>query len=231
MSRVIDRQKAINLREQGKTYSQIKKELGISKSTLSNWLSDYPLSKQQLSLIEEEAKNNKNLGIEKTIITKQKKREERLRNIYKAEKNRWLALSQRELALAGLFLYWGEGKKSLKSSLAINNTDPQVVKFALYWMTQALKIPKNKIKVELHLYSDMNVPEELLFWEKQLGISKYQFSKPYIKTSTRINIQHKGFGHGTCGLVVNDIRLKEKVMMAIKAIADSYSKMTIKSIL
>lgn len=224
MARIIDRQKAIELRKQGKTYSEIKRILGISKSTLSNWLSDYPLSKQQLSLIEKEAKNNKNLGIEKTIITKQKKREERLENIYKVEKNRWLALSLRELELAGLFLYWGEGKKSMKSSLAINNTDPQVVKFALHWMTKALKIPKNKIKVELHLYSDMNMPEELLFWEKQLGISKYQFSKPYIKTSTRINIRHKGFGHGTCGLVVNDIRLKEKVMMAIKAVADYSSE-------
>ena len=231
MTRIIDRQKAIELRKQGKTYNEIKKILGISKSTLSNWLSGYPLSKQQLGLIEKEAKNNKDLGIEKTIITKQKKREERLKNIYKAETNRWLVLSLRELELAGLFLYWGEGKKSLKSSLAINNTDPQVVEFALHWMIKALKIPKNKIKVELHLYSDMNVPKELLFWEKQLGISKYQFSKPYIKTSTRINIRHKGFGHGTWGLVVNDIRLKEKVMMAIKAIADSYSKVPTKSML
>lgn len=231
MSRIIDRQKATELRKQGKTYSEIKRMLGISKSTLSNWLSDYPLSKQQLSLIEKEVKNNKNLGIEKTIITKRKKREKRLENIYKFEKSRWLSLRLRELELAGLFLYWGEGKKGLKSSLAINNTDPQVVKFALYWMIKALKIPKNKIKVELHLYSDMNMPEELLFWEKQLGIAKYQFSKPYIKASTRINIRHKGFGHGTCGLVVNDIRLKEKVMMSIKVIADSYSKMTTKSTL
>jgi hypothetical protein len=223
MARIIDRQKAIKLRKQGKTYGQIKQELGITKSTLSDWLSDYPLSKRQLDLIEEEASRNKSLGIEKTIITKQRKREKRLGNIYKNEKNRWLSLSLKELELAGLFLYWGEGKKNLRSSLAINNTDPQVVKFALYWMTRVLKVPKNKVKVELHLYSDMDVEKEISFWAKGLRIPKAQFYKPYIKTSTRIAISQKGFGHGTCGVIVNDVRLKEKVIMGINAIADTYS--------
>ena len=106
--------------------------------------------------------------------------------------------------------------------MAINNTDPQVVKFALHWMIRALKVPKNKVKVELHLYSDMDVEKEISFWAKVLGIPKTQFYKPYIKTSTRIAINQKGFGHGTCGVIVNDVRLKEKVIMGIKAIADVY---------
>jgi len=223
MTRVVDRQRAIELRKKGKTYGQIKKALNLSKSTLSDWLSDYPLSKQQLVLLKKETGKNKSLGIEKTIITKRRKREERLGNIYKNEKKRWLSLSSKELELAGLFLYWGEGKKNLRSSLAINNTDPKVVKFALHWMTRALKIPKNKIKVELHLYSDMDVAKEISFWVNELRVPKAQFYKPHIKTSTRIAINQKGFGHGTCGVIVNDVRLKEKVIMGIKAIADTYS--------
>ncbi|KKP80446.1 MAG: hypothetical protein UR81_C0028G0006, partial [Candidatus Levybacteria bacterium GW2011_GWB1_35_5] len=50
MARVIDRQRAIELRKQGKSYGQIKKQLGIAKSTLSDWLSKYPLSEKQLAL-------------------------------------------------------------------------------------------------------------------------------------------------------------------------------------
>jgi transcriptional regulator with XRE-family HTH domain len=223
MTRIIDQQRAIKLRKQGKTYNEIKKALNISKSTLSNWLSSYPLSQQQLSLLKNETDKNRSLGIEKTIITKQRKREKRLEKLYENEKKRWLLLNSRELELAGLFLYWGEGKKNLKSALAINNTDPQVVKFALRWMTEALNVPKSKIKIELHLYSDMNALKEISFWGKQLGIAKNQFYRPYIKQSTRININQKGFGHGTCGVMVNDVRLKEKVIMGIKAIADKYS--------
>jgi hypothetical protein len=69
----------------------------------------------------------------------------------------------------------------------------------------------------------MDVKKEMEYWSKELDMPLAQFAKPYIKKSLRINITHKGFGHGTCGLRVSNILQKEKIMMAIKAIADSYS--------
>lgn len=68
----------------------------------------------------------------------------------------------------------------------------------------------------------MNQEETLDYWSKELGIPKSQFSKPYVKKSKR-DIDQKGFGHGTCNLVVCDVRLKEKIMMGISAIADYYT--------
>lgn len=223
MSRTTDRQKAINLRKHGKTYSQIKKELGISKSTLSDWLSKYPLTQKQLEFLQQNRKYSRQLAIEKTIIVKRKKREERIKSIYDEQKQYWVSLSKKELELAGIFLYWGEGNKRLDGPVFLNNTDPKVMKFTLYWFKNGLNIPQEKIKVDLHLYNDMNIKEELVFWSKTLDIPLSQFRKPYIKSSTRVKIDHKGFGHGTCGLVVNDVRLKEKLMMAIEAISDYYS--------
>jgi len=154
MARVIDRQKAIDLRKQGKTYGQIKQELGI---------------------------------------TKQKKRQFRIESIYKEQKKYWVSLSQKELEIAGLFLYWREGNKRLNGSVFINNTDPNVLKFALYWYIKGLRIPKQKIKVDLHLYSDMNIQEEISFWSRTLKLPMSQFRKPYIKASTRVGIDQKGF--------------------------------------
>lgn len=66
----------------------------------------------------------------------------------------------------------------------------------------------------------MDINQELKFWSQELSIPLAQFRKPYIKESKRIEVDHKGFGHGTCCLVVHDIRLKERVLMAIKAIAE-----------
>jgi len=40
------KQKAISLREEGKSYGEINKILGIAKSTLSTWLKDLPISKK-----------------------------------------------------------------------------------------------------------------------------------------------------------------------------------------
>jgi hypothetical protein len=156
-------------------------------------------------------------------ITKRLKREKRLENTYQEEKKRWMHLTQRELELAGIFLYWGEGAKYLQGPLSLNNTDPEVIRFTLYWMIEALKVPKEKIKVCLHLYKDMNIDKEKKYWSETLHMPLSQFATPYIKQSNRSDLTHKGFGHGTCGLLVSNILLKEKVMMTIKAISDSYN--------
>jgi DNA-binding transcriptional ArsR family regulator len=220
MARIIDRQKAIELRKQGKTYSEIRNELKVSKSTLSEWISKFPLTSEQMNLLEKNRKFNKLLAIERNRITKQKKREARIDASYKKEKKRWAHLSKKDLELAGIFLYWGEGAKLMNGPISLNNTDPQVLKFTLYWMIYALEIPRNRIKVTLHLYSDMEVKKEVRFWSNELKLPLSQFSKPYIKERARVNINHKGFGHGTCGLLVSNILLKERIMMSIKAISD-----------
>ena len=224
MSRIKDRQKAIYLRKQGKTYSEIRGELKISKSTLSDWLSKLPLNSEQINNLEKSRKNNKFLGIEKIRITKQRKREARIKIIYEKQKDYWGKLSKRELEIAGLFLYWGEGNKRLNGSVSLNNTDPKVMKFTLYWILNGLQVSKEKIKVDLHLYSDMKIEEEISFWSKELELPLSHFRKPYIKKSKRIDIDQKGFGHGTCTLVVNDVHLKERIMMGIKSIADFYGE-------
>lgn len=223
MTRVIERRKVIQLRRSGKTYSEIRKKLNISKSTLSDWLRSFSLTKVQLTLLEKSIKKNKKLAIEKYRATMQAKREKRFSNLYEQERKRWISLGKREIELAGIFLYWGEGNKRLNGPIALNNTDPYVLKFMLYWLKNIFKIPQNKIRVHLHLYSDMDIQQEMVYWNKELKLPLSQFNKPYIKESTRTNIDHKGIGHGTCGLAVNKIRLKEKIMMDIKAISDYYS--------
>jgi len=201
------------------SYSQIKSSLRLSKSTLSLWLRNYPLSKNQINSLR--ANNLKR--IEKFRETMRLKRENRLKETYKLQKQSLLPLSRKELFISGLFLYWGEGSKTT-SQININNTDPQMLEFALFWLNKILLVPTSKIKVYLHLYKDMDINKENLFWSKVLKINHSKFLKPYIKQSLRSNLTHKGFGHGTCCLIVNNVLLKEKIMMSISAIADHYSE-------
>lgn len=220
MARNQDRQKAIELRQLGKTYGEIRVELNISKSTLSGWLRNYPLTDKQLGLLSTSRESRRHLAREKTSITKRIKLQKRLDKTYEEEKKNLLPLSKKELFLAGLFLYWGEGGKTHKGTLSISNTDPAVLKFSLFWMRKALEIPKEKIQVLLHLYDDMIVEDAVNYWSKTLKIPKNQFAKPYIKKSKRTDMDYKGYGHGTCMLRVFDTLLREKVLMSIKATAD-----------
>lgn len=218
MVRIKLHEQAIILRKQGKSYGEIRNELNVSKSTLSDWLKKYPLTPEQIQSL----KSKINLRIEKYRNTREEQRQKRYRQIEKEELNKWLPLSEKELYLAGLFLYWGEGGKRLQGSITLNNTDPEVVKFFLYWLIKILKFERKKLRVYVHLYSDMNIDDELNYWSKELNLPRSQFIKPYIKQSKRSDLTQKGFGHGTCGIMTNNIRYKEKIIMGIKALSNYY---------
>lgn len=222
MARFKDREKAIRLRKQEMSYSQIKKKLKVSKGTLSLWLRDYPLSKQRIR----ELRDCNEQRIEKCRETKRKKKEVRLKNFYSEQKRIIFPLKKREIYLAGLFLYWGDGTKSHIATLSISNTDPSVIKFFIYWLNKSLLIPKNRIRIQLQLYNDMNIQKEINYWSNTLNIPKKQFSHPYIKKTSMVRINHKGgFGHGTCNARIGDARLSEKTVMAIKSISDKFKSM------
>ncbi|PJE69579.1 MAG: hypothetical protein COU98_01245 [Candidatus Staskawiczbacteria bacterium CG10_big_fil_rev_8_21_14_0_10_38_10] len=222
MARFRDREKALTLRKKEMSYSQIKKILKVSKGTLSLWLRDYPLSKQRIR----ELRDCNEQRIERYRETRRKIKKERLNKFYLEQKKFIFPLKKKELYLTGLFLYWGEGSKTHPAMLSVSNTDPSVIKFFIYWLKKALLIPKDRIKIELQLYNDMNVQREIEYWSKILKIPKNQFNHPYIKKTSVTRINHKGgFGHGTCNARVGDARISEKVLMAIKAISNKYFNM------
>lgn len=221
MAKILLREQAIKLRIQGYTYGQIKRELKLSKSTLSGWLRNLPLDEKQLELLVKNRERAKDLAIERYIETRKNQKLTRLKLVFDKQCEMLLPLSEKELFLCGLFLYWGEGDK-MHGRISISNTDPKVVKFALYWMTDSLKIPREKIKINLHLYKDMSIGESINFWSNALDIPEKQFNKPYIKKTNREGLTYKSFGHGTCKLYAGSVLLSEKIAMSIKAISDQY---------
>lgn len=223
MARLKDREKALALRKQEMSYSQIKKILGISKSTLSYWLRDYPLSEQRIKELKRIGARRNEQAIEKYRETMHRKREKRLTEIYQTQKKLILPLNNREFFIAGLLLYWGEGTKCRRDGLSISNSDPSVIRFFIYWLKKSLAIPKKKIRILLHLYNDMNINNELNYWSKILRIPLRQFNRSYIKKTPSTRINHKGgFGHGTCNARINSVPLAEKIFMSLKVISNKY---------
>lgn len=220
-SLVVKRARAVELRKRGWSYPKIKQELQVSKSSLSLWLRHLPLTEEQIQSLKPEREARR---IEHFRQTFAKKRQASLDEYYQEEFSRLLPLSSREVEIAGLMLYWGEGLKASWSRVEFSNTNPAMIKFAIYWLTNCCHIPKERLSVRFHFYSDMNINQEHNYWSDILDIPVAQFRKPYIKQSLRSTITEKGgFGHGTCDLGVDDTKLKERIMMAIKVIADQFS--------
>src|SRR5260370_21436887 len=103
MTHILLRRRAVELRKAGKSYNQIRDILGVSKSTLSGWIKQYPLTEKQ----REALKGNIAFRIEKYRQTMKTKKDKKLSGYYSEAKKTLLPLSKRDLLIAGIFLYWG----------------------------------------------------------------------------------------------------------------------------
>jgi transcriptional regulator with XRE-family HTH domain len=220
MARKLDKQKALTMREKGMSYSQIKEKLGISKSTLSGWLYNMPLSPERMR----ELRDFSEKRIESYRNTMKAKRESRLDGVYRKVSKDIGSFSKRDIFIAGLFLYWGEGTKAQNSMVALTNTNPAMIKFFIKWL-EYFGITRKDLKIKLHLYSDMNIRQSLDFWSKELNIPIKQFFKSYIKNTKLKSITYKnGFGKGTCCVMFGNRDLWEYITAGLKYVSDISDK-------
>lgn len=208
---------ALKMRKRGLPYSTIKEKLGVSKSTLSYWLRDFPLSRERINSLRAMSPRR----IERFRNTMEKKRALRLSEVRKKVADNIGKLSKRELFLAGLFLYWGEGGKTKRYSITLANTDSNMIRFYLKWL-EIMEIPPTKIKVRLHLYTDMDIEKETRFWIRETGIPKRNFQKPHLKKTLYKEVIQRGFGHGTCNIIVDGRDISEYVLESLRVLGEMY---------
>ena len=215
MAKYKEKSKAIELRKKGYSYSQIKEKLGIGKGTLSDWLKDYPLSDKRIR----ELRDNNPQRIEKYINTMRKKREKKFSIAFEKVKKDIGNITDRELFIAGFFLYWAEGGKTRKGTIILTNTDPSMLRVYIKWL-EMFDIGKDELKIKLHIYKDMNEKKEIKFWCKEFGLNKSQFQKTWVKDSKMTDLTYKNnFGHGTCNVIYHNTIIAMYVLMGIKFIS------------
>lgn len=206
---------ALEMRRKGMSYSQIKEKTGASKSTLSYWLKDLPLSKERMV----ELRDKSPIRIEKYRNTMLAKKNARLDGVMVGITKDIKFLSRRELFIAGLFLYWGEGGKTKEAEISISNTDPAVLKFFLEWI-ETLGSDRSNVKVRIQVYKNMDSEKEVKFWSKELRVKKGQFRKTYIKSTTRLSNYGHQFFHGTCNIHLGGRDICDRVYMGLKYIRE-----------
>lgn len=209
-----EKQLVFELRRKGYSYSQIRKRVNVSKSTLSLWLRSMPLTKDQIDLLR--GKNPKR--IEKFRNTMKMKRDASEKKFFEKVSKDLGVITKRERFVVGLYLYWGEGTKAADCTTAITSTDPDIVRFFVHWLND-FGIKNEQMKVVLHLYKDMDIKREMNFWSKYLGISLSNFRKPYIKKTRLYDITYRsGFSHGTCSVLYLNKDMYQYIRASLKYI-------------
>ncbi|MFJ5733543.1 hypothetical protein [Streptomyces paradoxus] len=174
------REKARELRLQGWTYDQIQIELGCSKSSISLWVRDLPKPERRDPT--EQAKLAAQRRWEHELAVRDQERQQ----TKAAAKQAIGELSQRELFLAGVVLYWAEGAKDKahsrqrRENLQFINSDPNVIGFYLRWLdSQGVERERRRFRVYIHESADATAAE--LYWAELVGVDASAFQRTTLK--------------------------------------------------
>ncbi|MFC1612447.1 hypothetical protein ACFL29_01200 [Patescibacteria group bacterium] len=227
MVKLQEKQEAIKLRRRGLSYSEILKQIPVAKSTLSLWLRSVGLSKEQQQRLTKKKKaailrGGKARRNQRIILTQK---------IYREAEIEINKLSQRELWLMGIMLYWAEGSKEKENNtgqgVQFTNSDPYMIKIFLKWLFEICKINVEKINLSIYIHENHrnNLNRVKKYWSYCTGLPINYFEKIYFKKH-KPKTNRKNIGDSYYGILVIKVRasstLNRKIQGWIRGINKYY---------
>lgn len=221
-SKNLQKNAATDLRKKGFSYSEIKKEILVPKSTLSYWFKDVKLSEAQIKKLKDRqlmiARNNLKNRISKTL--------QKIEEIEKTSAQDLKEISKRELWLMGVILYWKErflnnNENDLRKGVRFTSSDPEIIKFFLKWLQDIGQLKKDEIGFDIFIGQDKNmateknreaIAETVNYWSQVTNTSKEFFPRIYFQRNRRKKTKKKSSKKAYHGLL--RIRVKASSMMA-----------------
>lgn len=200
MRKLEEREKALQLRKRGLSYSEILKKVPVAKSTLSLWLRSVGLSKRQRQRLTEKKLAAMRRGWEacrrKRILLTQQIQKEAEKEIGR--------INKRDLWMIGTALHWAEGSKERTKgvNLQFSNSDPAMIRIFLKWVQKICKVSKNDIRfsIYLHKIARKRKNEVRKYWSKITRFPLTQFRK-IIWKKHNLRTNRKNIGKNYFGLL------------------------------
>ncbi|MDD5463922.1 MAG: helix-turn-helix domain containing protein [Candidatus Moranbacteria bacterium] len=203
---------AIALRKQGLSYSEILKKVDVSKSTLSLWLREIGLAKQQKQRLTEKRK----LAQKKAQETCRNNRIKKQDNIIELAKKDIDKMNQRDFLIAGSLLYWAEGAKqktnNVSQRVSFCNSDPQMIILFNRWVKEICNIKLENISYCIYIHRTADHEKARKFWENILNI---KIEKIYFKNHNP-KTNRKNIGNDYNGMLRIDVQRSTDLNRKIK---------------
>lgn len=217
------KQQAINLREQGFTYSEIISSLQvrIPKSTLSTWFKNITLSekakKRLNTIINEKIKTAHQAALYTNKINRKrylKEVEERVTHLKNFKKDIDIA----KIVLAVLYL--GEGAKGKRRAFMLGNSDPKIIRLFLRLMRKCYTIDESKFRCTLQCRADQDIPYLEKYWTAITNIPPSQFYKARIDPRTIGKKSKKPEYKGVCRIDYFSADIYNEIEKIIEIVCD-----------
>ncbi|NEC89632.1 hypothetical protein [Streptomyces sp. SID12501] len=172
------RERARELRKQGWTYNRIQAELGCSKSSVSLWVRDLPHPAPKCT--PEEQRERMNAGLARLQASRQQEREA----TKQAAATAVGGLSDRELFLTGVALYWAEGTKdkphARRECVEFVNSDPGMISVFLAWL-DLLEVSRERLHCRVMIHESADVAAAEHHWAGLIGIDPSALGRTILK--------------------------------------------------
>lgn len=174
--------KAIAMRKEGKTYSEILEVVPVAKSTLSLWLRSVGLASIQKQRITRKRKAAQRRGAQ----SRRTARVQQIESLLHEGREEVGVITERELWLIGAALYWAEGSKqnatSISAGIQFGNSDVRMIRVFLRWLASR-KIPESDIGFELYVHDNRKseAQEFCRWWARNIGVPQDKITRVYFK--------------------------------------------------
>jgi transcriptional regulator with XRE-family HTH domain len=202
-------------REEGLSVREIQRRLKVSKSSVSLWVRDVPLTADQLEALRRiNGRHPRQLKAAARNAELCRAR----RRAYQAE-GRALARRGEALHASGCMLYWAEGDKN-RNSARIANSDPEVLRFFVRFVRTYFGVDGARIRVTCNLFADHleRQREVEQFWLDTLGLPRSSLCRSIVNVYSKYSEKKRRnrLPYGTCRLCVNSTHVTQSIFGAIQ---------------
>ena len=172
------------MRRNGESIKVIAKTLGVSVGSVSTWCQDVQLTPDQIQKLSQRS-IDPYFGKKATYMLAQRALlNNKIETLLSEGIKEVGELSLRDIFIAGIALYWGEGfKKDHQVGLATSDKD--MAKFFIMWLYKCFNVTTNEllIRVTVNATYKNRIQAIEQFWSKELGIDQHLFSKSFYQNA------------------------------------------------
>ncbi len=217
------RDHARTLRHKGHSIGEIVHALGQPKSTVSYWCRDIVLTEQQIRNIQA---NHSSRSIATLLRAAEQRRTQRIvreHDAIESGESDVGQLTNRDLFMLGLGLYWGEGYKYMHCELGFTNSNPAMVLTYMRWLERVYGVSKDRLvcRISINGVHEGRLLDVEKYWRTVTGLNAEQFTKTsLIKAVTQKVYENANNHYGTLRIKVRCATvLRNRVIGSIDYIA------------
>jgi hypothetical protein len=203
-------------RVEGRSLKEIARLLDVSTSSVSRWVGDILLTKEQ-----EDVLRDRNPALNRRLEGADARSARARRRVFQHE-GRLLARQGDPMHAAGCMLYWAEGSK-FRTSVQFSNSDWGMVAFFVEFLHAYYPLSNEAVRVDCNLFADHVLHQRAIerFWLKATHLPDSCLRKSTVNTYSKYSEKKRRnkLPYGTCRISVHRVAVVQSIYGSIQEYA------------